>query len=241
MNTLILNKRVMSPRNILNNLVEGDINLVNKAIEFFKQACRPTVGYKQIASYLNIEVIVSSEKKDKSELEKSNEVKMAKYKEELRLMKEAASERKKNNNQAVVIKKPVEEIVKVEPVQEYLDFDSVTTIEPQYEEQDWYQEQTSNVSSKLTYQDFVEELYKGFHLKPTRRLDEIEKVIKAVYRKNKANLEQPNACRELCIQAREAYLALMDNNPTNWTWIPTQTYTAQWFSQAVRMCDPNEE
>lgn len=60
MNTIILNKRVMSPANILNNVVEGDIKLLKKAQEYFTKACRSTVGYKQLANYLSINVVVIS-------------------------------------------------------------------------------------------------------------------------------------------------------------------------------------
>lgn len=58
MNTIILNKRTMSPSNILNHVVEGDTNLLKKASEYFTQACRSTVGYKQIADYLKVTVVV---------------------------------------------------------------------------------------------------------------------------------------------------------------------------------------
>lgn len=279
MKTLILNKRVMSPRNILNNLVEGDINLVNKAIKFFKEACRPTVGYKQIALYLNIEVLVVSKQKEKSAIELSNEMKKAQYREELRLMKEAELERKRNNSKAV--SNQVEPVIektnnatkqgetKGDIQQGHLDFDSVEIL-PMYEmdiaevgmdHRDWDEEDRHTrqlvqktveeyyedpnhidmVDSRLTYEGFAEELYKGFHLKTTRRLDEIERVIKAVYRKHKGNVTHPEACRNLCIQAREAYKAMMDENPSSWTWIPTHIYTKRWFAHAVRVCTPNEE
>lgn len=268
MKTLILNKRVMSPRNIINNLVEGDINLVNKAIEFFKEACRPTVGYKQIALYLNIEVLVVSKQKEKSAIEISNEMKKAQYREELRLMKEAELERKRNNSKAVSSQvEPVveetnttkQENTKVDIQQGQLDFDSVEilptdqrdwTEEDQYTQDlvkktinEYYEDpnQIDMVDHRLSYEGFAEELYKGFHLKTTRRLDEIERVIKAVYRKHKGNLINPEACRNLCIQAREAYKAMMDENPSSWTWIPTHTYTKRWFAHAVRVCTPNEE
>ena len=48
----------MSPSNILNHVVEGDTNLLKKASEYFTQACRSTVGYKQIANYLKVMVVV---------------------------------------------------------------------------------------------------------------------------------------------------------------------------------------
>ena len=60
MNTIILNKRTMSPSNILNNVVEGDIKLLKKAQKYFKAACRSVVGYKQLASYLSVSIIVVS-------------------------------------------------------------------------------------------------------------------------------------------------------------------------------------
>ena len=60
MKTIILNKRVMAPANILNNVVEGDIKLLKKAQKYFKAACRSVVGYKQLASYLSVSIIVVS-------------------------------------------------------------------------------------------------------------------------------------------------------------------------------------
>lgn len=60
MKTIILNKRTMSPSNILKNVVEGDIKLLKKAQEYFKAACRSVVGYKQIASYLSVSILVVS-------------------------------------------------------------------------------------------------------------------------------------------------------------------------------------
>ena len=60
MKTIILNKRTMSPSNILNNVVEGDIKLLKKAQKYFKAACRSVVGYKQLASYLSVSIIVVS-------------------------------------------------------------------------------------------------------------------------------------------------------------------------------------
>lgn len=48
----------MSPSSILNHVVEGDTNLLKKASEYFTKACRSTVGYKQIANYLKVMVVV---------------------------------------------------------------------------------------------------------------------------------------------------------------------------------------
>lgn len=253
MKTLILTKRVMSPRNILNNLVEGDINKVMKAMDYFKEACRPTVGYKQIAAYLGMEVIVARDElvsevvKPKSAIEISNEIKKAKYKEEAEAMKKAMLERKRDNRKAVtpVVKKESEEKVKTneEGQQGQLDFTDIPAeVEIESSEQivhNIINEYFSEVQ-QTSYKVFADELYKGFRLKTTRRLDEIERVIKAVYKKHKPFMSNPEACRNLCIQAREMYLEMMDENPNHWTWIPTTTYTSKWFSKAVRECDPDE-
>lgn len=58
MTTIILAKRTMAPRNILLNLVEGDVSLLTKAKDYFSAACRSVVGYKQIAELLGVTVIV---------------------------------------------------------------------------------------------------------------------------------------------------------------------------------------
>lgn len=53
MNTIILKSKVMSPRNVVSNVVEGNPELLLAAAEFFTGACRSVVGYKQIQSWLN--------------------------------------------------------------------------------------------------------------------------------------------------------------------------------------------
>lgn len=66
MKTIILARKTMAPRNIMNNVVEN-VNTaaeLESAMNFFTAACRSVVGYKQIQEYLSrfgIEVVVTVE------------------------------------------------------------------------------------------------------------------------------------------------------------------------------------
>lgn len=58
---ITLSKRVMSPRNILNNIVVAsplERTLLEKAAKYFALACRPTVGYKQLMNYISVCITV---------------------------------------------------------------------------------------------------------------------------------------------------------------------------------------
>ena len=73
MNTIVIASRTMSPRNIANKVVSGDITLLNKAIEFFTLACRSVVGYKQLAAYTGLTIVYQKQEEMAVELNNTPE------------------------------------------------------------------------------------------------------------------------------------------------------------------------
>lgn len=216
---IILNKRVMSPRNILTNLVEGDINLLKKAQYFFTMACRSVVGYKQLARYLGVEIIVMKEESPVKPEKVAN-----KYDAEVKALKAMLELR---SQPKPLVKREIP-LPQTEPNM----FSDFSPIEPEFTT-------VSHESpSLLSYDDFVGEITKGILLKTTRRGDEVDRVVKAVWNKYKDRLESKAECRQLCIEIHKAFTEMLYRLPPNWLFVQSKHFIDGAYKVAVDNCYP---
>lgn len=218
---IILNKRVMSPRNILVNLVEGDVNLLKKAQYFFTMACRPTVGYKQLSRYLGVEIVVM-----KGEAPIKTEKTVNKYDAEVKALKEMMAMR---SQPKLLVKREVP-LPETKPNM-FSDFTpTITEVEIPVV--------SHEPPAPLTYIEFVQEITSGILLKPTRRGDEVDRVVKAVWGKYKDRLESKAECRQLCIEIHKAFTEMLYRLPPNWLFVQSKHFIDGAYKVAVNNCYP---
>lgn len=191
---ITMSKRVMSPRNIVANVIDcttKEQELLYKAAEYFKSTCRATIGYKQLSSYIGKDIVIQPEK------------------ESVDLLQQIYNEFNSDYGNKVI---------------------EATLPTPQVEVQ-----LTENISNETIkeinkspttvdeYFKFVNELYTGIFHKQTRRLDEIDIVIKAVWREHSKGLsvEAYKLCREFCIRIHKDFALYMQDMPSHWYFIKT--------------------
>lgn len=231
---IILNKRVMSPRNILNNVVEGNVELLKKAKKFFMLACRPTVGYKQLSRYLGVTIVVVEAKTVKIEEQVPAPV-VNKYIAEATAFKELFIMKTKPK----VEEKPVP-VLTPAPVDMFADFNT-EYVQP--EEQFISNEDSKMVfdfedTTPISFDQFVQEIANGILLKQTRRDDEVDIVVKAVWRRFKDRVENKAACKQFCIEVHKAFTATMNELPPHWFFVQSNNFIKGYFQTAIDYCRP---
>lgn len=230
---IILNKRVMAPRNILNNIVEGNVELLKKAREFFTLACRPTVGYKQLSRYLGVTIVVVEAETVKIEEQVPAPV-VNKYIAEATAFKELFIMKTKPK----VEEKPVP-VLTPAPVDVFADFSQECT-----QSEEPITKAASRMvfdfedTSPVSFNQFVQEITNGILLKPTRRDDEVDIVVKAVWRRFKDRVENKEACKQFCIEVHKAFTATMNELPPHWFFVQSNNFIKGYFQTAINYCRP---
>lgn len=223
----------MSPRNILNNVVEGNVEQLKKAVEFFTMACRPTVGYKQIARYLDITIEVVSNTESIPTVVVPEKKPVNKYLAEAEMFRDMFINKSKR-----IVTSPV---VKETPVLVDLfnDFDTPQVeVQPELKVEEKPVVFSLETPELLSYDDFVAEITKGILLKQTRRDDEVDIVVKAVWRKFKDRLVSKESCRHLCIEIHKAFTATMEQLPPHWFFVQSKHFISGYYQEAVNVCRP---
>lgn len=211
---IILSKRVMAPANILSNVMdanEAELVLLRKVVEFFKLACKPTVGYKQLMSMCcDLDIVVDSTYV--KEVVPTKPVK-AKPMSLLEKMKATISTPTISPEQFEADRIGV-------TLEEYIEHRNMVnsslpnSIVPETKEE----------PTLISTQAFIDEVIKGISLKSTRRLEEVETVLKAVWREYKDMVEDKEACKQFCVDVRRSFIFIKAELPSRYNFMYTNYF-----------------
>ena len=248
---IILSSRITSPRNLMSRVIScGAVErvILQEAQEFYTMACRPTVGYKQIASMFDLDIQADSSfiaevlpKEEEPKMENSITSRFKINRE--RKVYDVTNPATRKKIEDVVVETPtIADIIAMSQVDTFADFSEV--VQPVNNEPVQlvtFEQSVEDFSmTTMDFNLFVNEIQKGLELKKTRGRADVDGVVKAVWRRFKDDLEGANkqAAKQFCIEVHNSFNQLMDEQPRHWFFIPVATYTNGYFQEAISRCIP---
>lgn len=237
---ITLSKRVMSPKNILNNVVtatEVELTLLKKAQAFFMAACRSTVGYKQLMAYITVSIQVEIREKI-IETTKPKVVIADKFKVNRRRVYDTTN--------PALRKQEVLESTFVVPEEDpsWLPDESPVVPKPVVKStnipvDEWELKTYINETQEfvINLNRFMNKVAAKLYAHNTLNQTQVDRHIKDVWSnwKDKVHPEHKLAAKQFCIEVHNSFSCKLSDNST--TYISTEDYLTSYFKEARRRCE----